>query len=158
MIAYFSGSYICLFLYQLWLHIFLSIVIAYFFVSSNFLFFVIRYCLFFYHLWLRKLKRSFVKTFLIHTSIFDTQIDDRYTHTVVISSEGKLRTESWYMIAIPGMWLKSAVAAYLLRTLNEILQVYYKVSRVFLLSLCNFASNTFHEKHLGINFMSRETV
>lgn len=82
-------------------------------------------------------------------------MDNWCTFTVVINSEGKLRTESWYMIAIPRICLKSVVAAGCLMTLNEILQLHYKVSRMFLLSLCNFASN---ERHLGINLVSRETV
>jgi len=59
------------------------------------------------------------------------------------------------MTAIPGIWLKSVVAVDSLMTLNEILQLYYKVSLMFLLSLCNFASN---ERHLDINLVSRETV
>jgi len=151
MIAYFSISYDWLFFWQIYLLIFPVCCVP-------ILSFVIRVCLFFYDLWLRKLKRSFVKTFLILTSRFDTRIANWYTCTSVTSSEGKLRTESWYMIAIPGMWLKSLLTVDLLRTLNEIFQVYYKVSRVFLLSLCNFASNTFHERHLRINLVSRETA
>ena len=82
-------------------------------------------------------------------------MDNWCTFTVVINSEGELRTGTWCMKAIPGMWLKSVVALDCLRKLNEILQLYYKVSRAFLLSLCNFTS---YERHLGINLVSRETV
>jgi len=50
-----------------------------------------------------KIKKVFVKKNSHTTSRFGTGMDNWCTFTVVINSEGELRTGTWCMKAIPGM-------------------------------------------------------
>jgi hypothetical protein len=165
MIAYFAICCDCLFFSQLLLLILLSVAIAYFYVCYDCLFcyvfwfltFLLVIIAFFLQDMIAKIERGF-RTKISHMYFKIWQANVWLVHiTVVIYSEGNLRAESWYIIAIPGIWLKSAVAVHSLRTINEMSQHCYKVSRWgVLLSVFNFASNTYHERHLDINLVSWE--